>query len=95
MKKVLFILFIVFSPVIYAQEKTNISLLELQNSSIESAILNIENKTDFKFYFDKKWLRDRTPYQKLRRLSSTHQFDPLFITSSPTLYSKNYLSQND
>ena len=58
MKKVLFILFIVFSPVIYAQEKTNISLLELQNSSIESAILNIENKTDFKFYFDKKWLEE-------------------------------------
>ena len=57
MRKVIFTSFLLlFSFFISAQETTDKISLQLSDATLKSAIETLESKTNFKFYFDSKWI---------------------------------------
>lgn len=56
MKKILFLLLITFCSLAYGQESVSIAF---SNVTRKEALLQIEKRYDYKFYFDEKWLAEK------------------------------------
>lgn len=57
MKKIILALFLLaFHALSFSQEKRNKISIEFNNVDLKTALENIEKTTDYKFYFDPKWL---------------------------------------
>lgn len=58
MKKLLFLLLITFSPFVFSQENITVSF---NNVSLKAALEQIEQISDYSFYYDATWLSDNSP----------------------------------
>ncbi|WP_298392736.1 carboxypeptidase-like regulatory domain-containing protein [Flavobacterium sp.] len=56
MKKILFAIILLFQFVVYSQEPVKKYSFEFNNVNLKSAILKIEETSNFKFYFEDEWL---------------------------------------
>ena len=61
MRKVIFTSFLLlFSFLISAQEVNDKISLQITDASLQTAIESLESKTNFRFYFDSKWIASDT-----------------------------------
>jgi len=55
MRKYLFLLFLIYFPCVIAQTLDSKISLSFENKNLLEVIIEIEEKTDYRFFFDEKW----------------------------------------
>lgn len=84
MKKILFLVFVFFIAESYTQEKIN---LKLKNNNIKEALLLIEQKANFQFYYLDSWLPNNKQISKsFQNTSIEIILDTLFENSEINYY---------